>query len=131
MLTGVRKAEEIVPYFIVQYVPSGWAGLVIVGALAAAMSTLSASINTASMVWVRDIYKPYIAKSKTDKDYLRVGFLVAGIVSVLMMAGAYLFYIADAKSERTGNEEKSLFFCAVLCIIRRLIFQGENHVRRI
>ena len=98
MLNGVRKAEEIVPYFIVQYVPAGWAGLVIAGALAAAMSTLSASINTASMVWVRDIYKPYIAKSKTDKDYLRVGFLAAGVISILMLAGAYLFYIADPKT---------------------------------
>ena len=98
MLNGVRKAEEIVPYFIVQYVPAGWAGLIIAGALAAAMSTLSASINTASMVWVRDIYKPYIVKSGTDKDYLRVGFIVAGVVSALMMVGAYLFYTADVKT---------------------------------
>lgn len=98
MLSGLRKAEEIVPYFIVQYVPSGWAGLVIAGALAAAMSTLSSSINTASMVWVRDIYKPYIANSKTDQEYLRVGFIVAGVVSVIMMVGAYWFYTADTKT---------------------------------
>jgi SSS family solute:Na+ symporter len=98
MLTGLRKAEEIVPYFIMRYVPSGWAGLVIAGALAAAMSSLSSSINSASMVWVRDIYKPYLAKNKTDKHYLTVGFLAAAAVSLLMLMGAYLFYISTSKT---------------------------------
>lgn len=98
MLTGVRKAEELVPYFVTRYVPAGWAGLVIAGALAAAMSSLSSSINAASMVWVRDIYKPYIAKAKTDQHYLKTGFVVSAVVSVLMMLGAYLFYASSAKT---------------------------------
>lgn len=98
MLSGVRKAEEIVPYFLTTYMPKGLAGLVLAGALAAAMSSLSSSINAASMVWVQDIYKPYLAKAKTDKHYLRVGFIAAGIVSALMMAGAYLFNISDTKT---------------------------------
>lgn len=98
MLSGVRKAEELVPYFVTHYVPAGWAGLVIAGAMAAAMSSLSSSINAASMVWVRDIYKPYIAKSKSDQHYLKTGFLVSAVVSVLMMLGAYLFYTSSAKT---------------------------------
>lgn len=98
MLSGIRKAEEIVPYFVIHYVPRGLSGLVIAGALAAAMSSLSSSINAASMVWVRDIYKPYIATDKTDKHYLTVGFISAGIVSLLMIGGAWLFYTSDAKT---------------------------------
>jgi solute:Na+ symporter, SSS family len=98
MLSGVRKAEEIVPYFVTRYVPTGCAGLVIAGALAAAMSTLSSSINSASMVWVRDIYKPYIAKEKTDKHYLKVGFAASAVVSILMLIGAYMFYISTSKT---------------------------------
>lgn len=98
MLNGVRKAEEIVPYFITRYVPAGWAGLVMAGALAAAMSSLSSSINAASMVWVRDIYKPYIATSRSDKHYLKIGFSAAAVVSLLMMGGAYLFYISTTKT---------------------------------
>ena len=98
MLSGLRKAEEIVPYFITRYVPSGWAGLVMAGALAAAMSSLSSSINAASMVWVRDIYKPYISKSKSDRHYLKVGFAAASVVSLLMMGGAYLFYASTVKT---------------------------------
>ncbi|QHI69103.1 sodium:solute symporter family transporter [Tichowtungia aerotolerans] len=98
ILNGVRKAEELVPYFVVKYVPPGWAGLVIAGAMAAAMSSLSSSINAASMVWVRDIYKPYIAKSMSDKHYLKVGFAASAAVSLLMLVGAYLFNASNAKT---------------------------------
>lgn len=98
MLNGTRKAEEIVPYFITQYVPSGLAGLVIAGALAAAMSSLSSSINATGMVWVRDIYKPLIAKSKSDKHYLFVGFIASGFVSLLMLVGAWFFYSSEVKT---------------------------------
>jgi solute:Na+ symporter, SSS family len=98
MLTGVRKAEEVVPYFVTRYVPAGWAGLVIAGAMAAAMSSLSSSINAAGMVWVRDIYKPLFARSKSDKHYLIVGFIASGVVSVLMMIGAWMFYVSEVKT---------------------------------
>jgi SSS family solute:Na+ symporter len=98
IISGARKAEEIVPYFITHYIPTGWAGLVTAGALAAAMSSLSSSINAAGMVWVRDIYKPLFAKSKSDKHYLIVGFLASAVVSLLMMGGAWLFYISEVKT---------------------------------
>ncbi|MGZ0655430.1 sodium:solute symporter family transporter [Coraliomargarita sp. W4R53] len=98
ILNGTRKAEEIIPYYIVEYVPAGIAGVLISGALAAAMSSLSSSINSASMVWVNDIYKPYIAKGKSDKHYLRAGFSAAGVISLFMMVGAYWFYVADNKT---------------------------------
>ncbi|MBN1557224.1 MAG: sodium transporter, partial [Lentisphaerae bacterium] len=98
MLTGVRKAEEIVPYFLTRFVPAGWAGLVIAGAMAAAMSSLSSSINAAGMVWVRDIYAPGIARHKSDKHYLVVGFMASAAVSLLMLGGAWLFYSSSIKT---------------------------------
>jgi SSS family solute:Na+ symporter len=98
MLNGTRKAEEIVPYFITHYVPAGLAGLIIAGALAAAMSSLSSSINAVGMVWVRDIYKPLFANSKSDRHYLLVGFIASAVVSLLMIAGAWLLYRAEVKT---------------------------------
>ena len=38
MLNGVRKAEQVLPYFIINYLPPGIGGLVIAAAAAAAMS---------------------------------------------------------------------------------------------
>lgn len=98
ILDGTRKAEEIIPYFIVEYIPKGVAGILISGALAAAMSSLSSSINSASMVWVNDIYKPYLAKGKSDTHYLKSGFIAACVISVLMIIGAYMFYITESKT---------------------------------
>ena len=50
------------------------------------------------MVWVRDIYKPYMVKGREDKHYLKVGFGASAVVSFLMVAGALYFYYADAKT---------------------------------
>ncbi|OAM89902.1 sodium transporter [Termitidicoccus mucosus] len=98
ILSGLRKAEEILPHFIVSVLPPGLAGLVISAALAAAMSTLSSGINTASMVWVRDIYQPYFAKGRDDRHYLRMGLGASLGISILMIGGAFLFYFADTKT---------------------------------
>jgi SSS family solute:Na+ symporter len=50
MLDGTRKAEEIVPWFILNEMPTGLSGIVIAAALAAAMSSLDSSINAISTV---------------------------------------------------------------------------------
>jgi SSS family solute:Na+ symporter len=95
MLDGTRKAEEIVPYFVLNYLPPGIIGIVIAAAMAAAMSSLSSSINAVGMVWVHDIYQKYIAKNRTDRHYLRVGFAASAAVSVSMMLGAWWLYTAQ------------------------------------
>lgn len=97
-LSGTGKAEEILPHFIVTVLPAGAVGLVIAAALAAAMSTLAGCISAISMVWVRDLYQPYLIKGRADKHYLRVGFAASIAASALMMGGAWLFYKSDSKT---------------------------------
>lgn len=92
---GVRKAEEIMPYFITQYLPVGLKGLTIAGALAAAMSTLSSCINATSMVIVRDFYKK-IRVSETDERHdLKLARLLSVFVALLMIGGSVAIYLAD------------------------------------
>jgi SSS family solute:Na+ symporter len=98
VLAGTRKAEEILPFFIMTTLPPGLAGLVIAAALAAAMSTLSSCVNAAGMVWVNDLYRLYIAPGRADAHYLRAGRLASLVVSVFMVGGAYLCYRSDAKT---------------------------------
>ncbi|MEO8168141.1 MAG: sodium:solute symporter, partial [bacterium] len=43
---GLLKADEIFPKFIIEKMPSGLSGIIIAGLLAAAMSTLSGSVNS-------------------------------------------------------------------------------------
>ncbi len=88
MLNGVKKAEQIVPYFIINNLPIGLVGIVISAALAAGMSSLDASINAVSTVGMVDIYRRHIAKNRDDKHYLRVAKTVSGIASLFMILGA-------------------------------------------
>ncbi|HLA99774.1 MAG TPA: sodium:solute symporter, partial [Bacteroidota bacterium] len=55
---GVLKADEIFPKFIIEQMPSGLSGLIIAGLLAAAMSTLSGSVNSLASVTMADFYMP-------------------------------------------------------------------------
>jgi len=98
MLDGTRKAEEIIPYFVINYLPPGITGIVIAAAMAAAMSSLSSSINAVGMVWVQDIYQKFIVKDRDDKHYLKMGFAASAAVSLLMMLGAWWLYKAPTKT---------------------------------
>ncbi|HPO12149.1 MAG TPA: sodium/solute symporter [Candidatus Hydrogenedentes bacterium] len=85
---GGRKAESILPYFVINYLPVGFSGLVIAGVLAAAMSSLSSSINAISAVGIVDVYKRHIAREKSDKHYVVAAWTLSFISSVIMIGGA-------------------------------------------
>lgn len=97
MLDGSRKAEQILPYFILNELPKGLVGLVIAAALAAAMSSLDSSINAISTVGIVDIYRRHLVKDKGDKHYLRVAWGIAVFTSVFMIVGA--IYINESETK--------------------------------
>ncbi len=88
MLHGSRAAEQILPYFIMNHMPAGFAGLVIAAALAAAMSSLDSSINAISTVWVVDIYRPHLKPNRSDRHYLQAAWLAATVTAIVMIIGA-------------------------------------------
>jgi SSS family solute:Na+ symporter len=98
MLSGARKAEQVLPYFIMNYLPPGLTGLVIAAALAAAMSSLDSSINAISTVFIVDIYRRHLVKGKEDKHYLTAAWLIATGAAVFMVAGALVLNLADTKT---------------------------------
>lgn len=98
MLTGVRKTEQVLPFFVVKYLPAGLSGLVIAGVLAAAMSSLSSSINAISAVSIVDIYKRRLVRGKSDQHYVVVAKLIALAASIIMLAGAFLLMKANDKT---------------------------------
>jgi SSS family solute:Na+ symporter len=96
VLAGTRKAEDILPHFIITVLPPGVAGLVISAALAAAMGAMSASINAASMVWVNDIYRLYLVRGRGDSHYLRMSRGASLTMALIMSGGALLLYRSSA-----------------------------------
>ena len=98
MLNGVRKAEQIFPYFILNFLPPGLTGLVIAAALAAAMSSLDSSINAISTVGVVDIYRRHLKKDQPDKHYLQVAWIIASGAAVFMVGGALILNGSETKT---------------------------------
>jgi len=98
MLNGIRKAEQIMPYFISNYLPPGIAGLVIAAAGAAAMSSLDSSINAISTVGVHDIYRRLFVKARSDKHYLHTAWKFATVTSVIMILGAIILSQTETKT---------------------------------
>ncbi len=95
---GNRKAEEILPFFIVTYLPIGITGLVIAAALSAALSTLNAAINSITMVTVQDIYQALLVKGRDDRHYLRAAYVSSAMACILMILGAMILDRAQTKT---------------------------------
>ncbi len=98
MLDGREKPEGIVPFFVLNYLPHGIAGIVVAAALAAGMSSLDSSINAISTVWIVDIYRRHFVREASDRHYLRVAWVVAAIASIVMLAGAVAMLEAEGPS---------------------------------
>jgi SSS family solute:Na+ symporter len=98
MLTGARSAEEVMPFFIAQYLPYGLVGLVIAATLAAAMSSLDSSINAISAVTMFDILRKYLKTDLTEQSKVRVAQGVATVSALLMVSGAILLTEAETKT---------------------------------
>jgi len=56
--------------FVTRYMPAGLVGLVLAAIFAAAMSTISAEINSLATVSVVDIYRRHVRKTASDRHYL-------------------------------------------------------------
>lgn len=66
------STDEIFPAFIVRSLPHGVSGLVIAAIFAAAMSTLSGSLNSLTSTTVLDFYQPLAARPLDDRGLLRL-----------------------------------------------------------
>jgi len=72
--------------FVTRYLPAGLVGLVMASIFAAAMSTISAEVNSLATVTVIDIYKRHFAQSASDGHYLwasRIFTALWGVYAVI------------------------------------------------
>ncbi len=84
--------DAIFPSFIVDVMPSGLTGLVVAAILAAAMSTVSGSLNSLSAATTHDIYLPLTRRRADDPAVLRVGKLFTLVWAVVLIGGALLYH---------------------------------------
>lgn len=72
---AVRDSDAILPWYISTQLPSGVLGLIIAGLFAAAMSTLSSSMNSAATAFVTDIHRKLSPAARDGRTLLRTARL--------------------------------------------------------
>ncbi len=83
--------EQILPFAIKNFVPTGLMGLLIAGLLAAFMSSFAAAVNAAPAYLVNDIYKRYINPDATDKKYVQISYLCS--LAVVIIGTLFAFFL--------------------------------------
>ena len=67
--------DYVFPFFIANTIPAGWGlrGLLLAGVFAAAMSSLDSALGALSSTAVVDFYRPYFARGREERHYVRAG----------------------------------------------------------
>ena len=96
-LNPTLGTDTVFPQFISSQLPAGLSGLMIVGILAAAMSSLDSSMNSVSTVVVTDFYRLFI-KNASEKQCLRLARIITILTGVLGIASAIFIASLDLSS---------------------------------
>lgn len=81
--------------YVLNEIPSGVRGLVTIGIIAAALSTLNSGLSSMSSVIVQDIYRPYLVNkniNKADQYFVHAGKVAMIIVAIALAGMAMLSY---------------------------------------
>ena len=82
--------DRIYPQFVWDHLPRGVAGLVMAAILAAAMSNLSAALNSLASTTVMDFWKPLARKQRSEAEYLQIARWVTVFWGGVLLVIAFL-----------------------------------------
>lgn len=86
----LAKADAVFPWFIVHRLPTGVSGLLIAAIIAAAMSTIAATLNSGATVLLEDYYRrffPVRAASGRNVRFLRLSTVGLAVFSMAVAIG--------------------------------------------
>jgi Na+/proline symporter len=93
---GSASSDKLFPTFIVEHLPSGVSGLVVAGILAAAMSTVSSSLNSLASAATHDFYAP-ITGRRDPRHLLKVGRWATLGWALVLLGGALSFVLGSTE----------------------------------
>lgn len=122
--------DWMMPVFIINYLPHGVIGLLLVAILAAAMSSLSSAINSLAAVSVED-YCRYRDKKLSDQQYLTYAKVAGALWGALtLILSFYAGDIAPTVIEAI-NKVGSVFYGPVLGIFLLAIVSKKLSARHV
>lgn len=106
---GLATTDEIFAKFIVEQLPVGLSGLIIASLFAAAMSSLSSSLNSLASSTTLDLYKPYFGKENTEAEDLKISRIITMVWALILTGSAFFFaFLQLQEGERPAVVELGL-----------------------
>lgn len=106
---GLATTDEIFAKFIVEQLPVGLSGLIIASLFAAAMSSLSSSLNSLASATTLDLYKPYFGEGNTQSEDLKISRIITTVWALILTGSAFFFaYLQLQEGERPAVVELGL-----------------------
>ncbi len=88
-ITPLSKADQLLPWFIIQEMPAGLGGLVIAGIFAAAMSSLDSSMHAITTAITTDFIQR-LGHKRSEKEWLKLARWITVLLGLLGTASALL-----------------------------------------
>ncbi len=92
---GLSRADEVFPKYIVEGLPAGVSGLLLAGIIAAAMSTLSSTVNSLASSSLMDIYQRFIKTPLDEARSILVSRMLTMFWGAVLIGFASLFEDSD------------------------------------
>ena len=111
--SDTNDTNYIFLYFVLQYLPIGFIGLLIAVIFSASWSSTSSELNALSGTFVIDFYKRLIKPNATDKHYVNVSKIATAFWGITAVLFAFLATQLDSLIEAV-NLLGSLFYGTIL-----------------
>ena len=121
-----KKADLMVPVFIIHYLPSGIIGILIVAIMSAAMSSLSSTINSLSAVTMEDIVKRF-NRNISDKEYINLSRIISVFWGLLCLFIALFTGKIEGTVIEVINKIGSVFYGPIIGTFVLAIMTKKTH----
>ncbi len=121
-----KKADLMVPVFIIRYLPNGIIGILLVAILSAAMSSLSSTVNSLSAVTLEDYIKRF-RPNMSDKAYVRTSRLLSVFWGLVCLFFAFFAGKIEGTVIEVINKIGSIFFGPILAIFFLAMVTRRTH----
>ncbi|RNC92025.1 MAG: sodium transporter [Allomuricauda sp.] len=121
-----KKADLMVPVFILQYLPNGVIGILIVAIMSAAMSSLSSTVNSLSAVTMEDFVKRF-KPDMSDKSYVLNSRLLSLFWGLVCLFFAFFAGNIEGTVIEVINKISSVFYGPILAAFILAILTKKTH----
>ena len=121
-----KKADLMVPVFIITYLPNGIIGILLVAIMSAAMSSLSSSVNSLSAVTIEDVVKRF-RKDLTDHEYVKYSRLLSLFWGLVCLFFAFFAGSIEGTIIEVINKVGSIFFGPMLAAFMLALLTKRTH----